>query len=240
LIPIQVKHLIAGYESKSLIRNLSFSVTHPSFVAIVGHNGSGKTTLLKAITQQIPIEGKIFVGGQELSPGSNPSARGLLTVLSQKNSIGFSITVQDLVVMGRFRHKRFFQGYDARDYQLAAEVMQQLGIGHIAGKKFSELSGGEQQMVWLAQMMVQDAQVYLLDEPTQQLDLYNKKRVFELMNRWVQENNKTVLCITHDLHYLAGREGFILNISAQQLGLEPLSDTTIRKHIEILEQKPPH
>ena len=86
--------------------------------------------------------------------------------------------------------------------------------------------------------MLQDAALCLLDEPTQQLDTYHKKRVFGLLADWVTYQQKTVLCVTHDLPYLHGQTGYILNISKPHPQLEPLTSSTIQENITFLEKKP--
>jgi iron complex transport system ATP-binding protein len=165
----------------------------------------------------------------------NPFAAGLIALLAQKNNVGFAIPVQELVVMGRFRQKKIFQSYTQTDYMAATTALESLGLTSIAQQNFTDLSGGEQQLVWLAQLMVQGTPVYLLDEPTQQLDVYNKKQVFALMMKWVVDYQKTVLCITHDLHNLYAMNGYILNLSAVAPRLEPINAEVIAQHIKLLQ-----
>lgn len=234
---VEVNHLVAGYGNKTLIRNLSFNIPEPSFIAVIGHNGSGKTTFFKALTRQLSFKGTIRIHNQPIKSGGSQANTGLSALLAQKNAVGFSIPVKELIVMGRFRFKRFFQPYDTTDYQAVTDILQALDIEHLSEKDFLELSGGEQQMVWLAQLMAQDTKVYLLDEPTQHLDVYNKKRVFKLITKWVQEYKKTVFCITHDLHYLYGMEGYLLNLSAPTPELERIFPLTLDKNIKLLEEK---
>ena len=235
---LQLKNLVVGYEQRVLIRNLFLSVPVPAFVAIVGHNGSGKTSLFRALTGTIPYQGQILVQDQDLKNFTNPAATGLLSYLPQKNSVTFPIKVQDLVVMGLFRKKRFLEQYSGQDYEVTAQILERMQIAHLHDREFTELSGGEQQLIWLAQLMLQDAAICLLDEPTQQLDIYHKKRVFNLLDTWVQETNKTVLCITHDLSNLHGHNGYLLNVSKPNPGLEILSSETIQANISFLEVKP--
>ena len=234
---LQVKNLVAGYEHRVLIRNLFFCLPDPAFVAIVGHNGAGKTTLFKAFTGTLPYQGQILIQNQDLKSHARPAANGLLAHLPQKNTVSFPIKVRDLVVMGLYRRKRFFEQYSQADYAAVQQVISRLQIGHLEDREFTELSGGEQQLVWLAQLMLQDAVICLLDEPTQQLDIYHKKRVFNLLESWVAQDRKTVLCITHDLANLQGHAGYILNLSKPHPALEILTPVTIRENITFLEEK---
>ena len=111
-------------------------------------------------------------------------------------------------------------------------------MAHLAARDFTQLSGGEQQLVWLAQLSLQDAQVYLLDEPTQQLDVYYRRQVFNLMHDWVTEEGKTVLCSTHDRDNLPALTGYLLNLSEPNPQLRPLSPATVQAAREWLEQAP--
>ncbi len=207
-------------------------------MAVIGHNGSGKSTLLKALTGQIAHTGEVRIGGQRIRSGQNPSVAGLLSFLAQKNHVNFSLSVRELVVMGSFRRKRFFQPYTSADYGQAQQALEALQITHLADADYQHLSGGEQQMAWLAQLLVQNAGVVLLDEPTQQLDVYNRKKVFDLMAGWVQEGQKTVLCVTHDIHNLYGMRGYVLNLSSPAATLEEITDQAVSHHLALLEHKP--
>jgi iron complex transport system ATP-binding protein len=234
---LDIQNLVAGYEQRVLLRNLFLCVPEPAFVAIIGHNGCGKTTLFRALTGQIPYQGSIALQGQDLSTLRRPAARGLLAHLPQRSSVGFPIQVRELVVMGRFRHHRFLSAYGPADYALATAALTQVGAAHLAQRDFTELSGGEQQLVWLAQLALQDAGLYLLDEPTQQLDVYYRRRVFSLLQSWVTSQRKTVVCITHDLDNLAGLPGYVLNLSRPQPRLQPLSAAVVQAERAFLESE---
>lgn len=234
---LKIENLVAGYEQRVLLRNLFLGVAGPAFVAIIGHNGCGKTTLFRALTGQIPYQGTIAVRGHDLRTLRRPAATGVLAHLPQRSSVGFSIDVRELVVMGRFRHHRFLSAYCPADYALADAALAQVGAAHLAHRDFTELSGGEQQLVWLAQLALQDAALYLLDEPTQQLDVYYRRRVFSLLHAWVMEQGKTILCITHDLDNLATLPGYLLNLSRPRPELQPLSPAVVQQEREFLESE---
>lgn len=234
---LSIENLIAGYGQRVLLRNLCFTVPGPAFVAVIGHNGCGKTTLLRALTGQLPYEGRVSVNGQDLSAVRRPAAAGLLAHLPQRASVEFSLPVRELVVMGRFRHHRFLGAYSAADYALADAALARMGAAHLAGRDFTLLSGGEQQLVWLAQLSLQDAALCLLDEPTQQLDVYYRRRVFGLLHEWVQQEGKTVLCITHDLDNLAQLPGYLLNLSRPAPRLQVLSPELVATERAYLESE---
>ncbi|MFD1188669.1 ABC transporter ATP-binding protein [Pontibacter rugosus] len=232
---VEVKNLVAGYGQKALIRNLSFSVPSPAFVAIIGHNGAGKTTLFRAFQGKVAYEGEILAQSQNLRHLKNASGKGLLAYLPQKSTVNFPIKVHDLLVMGLFRKKRFFEDYSADDYTLAADILTQLQLPHLLNQDFTTLSGGEQQLIWLAQLKLQDATINLLDEPTQQLDVFYKNKVFSLLQEWVVKGGKTVLCITHDLQNLHHMQGYLLNLSKPNPILEAITPESVRENQAFLE-----
>lgn len=234
---LQVNHLSFGYNNSTLIGDLSFQVDRPSFIAIIGHNGSGKSTFFKTLTSRQPYSGNILIKGQDLQKINNLLASGLISCLDQKNNLSFDIKVIDLVMMGRFRFKSFFQDYDLHDKDIARLALQSLDILHLEDKDFLSLSGGEQQLVWLAQLSLQDADMVLLDEPTQQLDLYNKKRMFDEMERWVESKGKLVMCVTHDIQNLYDMNGYFINFSDEKPSLQELNKDNLDRQIQILQSK---
>jgi iron complex transport system ATP-binding protein len=238
LIPppsLSIQSLVAGYPNRVLLRNLSFCLPVPAFVAILGHNGSGKTTFFRALTGQLAYQGQVLVLGQDLR--SMRRASGVIGYLPQRGLVDFAITVRELVLMGRYRHHGLLSSYNAHDYALADAALQEVGIAHLGPRSFPELSGGEQQLVWLAQLSLQEAQIYLLDEPTQQLDVYYRHQVFRLVHGWAQAG-RTVLCSTHDLDSLPGLSGFLLNLSEREPQLRPLNADTVRAARSELERSP--
>ena len=221
---INVRDLQINIAQKILIKNLSFEIRKPAFIAIVGHNGSGKTSLFKTFLNLLPYKGEIFF--------ASPPA-----LLAQKNTIHFDIQACELAVMGKFKEKKFFENYTKSNFEEVETIFERLGIKSLFHSNVLEISGGELQLVWLAQLLLQNKEILLLDEPTQYLDVKNKKRVFDLLGSLVKDENKTILCITHDLLNLYTMEGFLLNLSAESPCLEILSKEVIDKTLLELERQ---
>ena len=235
---LTIENLVAGYPGRVLVRNLFLRLPAPAFVAVVGHNGAGKTTLFRVLAGQLPYQGSVRLLGQEVRGLRRAATAGLLGYLPQRGSLDFAIAVRELVVMGRYRHHGLLSAYAPADYALADAALAAVGMAHLAARDFTQLSGGEQQLVWLAQLSLQDAQVYLLDEPTQQLDPYYRRQVFALVHDWVLKQGKTVLCSTHDLDNLPALTGYLLNLSEPRPQLRGLSAATVQGAREWLEQAP--
>ncbi|NML66821.1 ABC transporter ATP-binding protein [Hymenobacter sp. RP-2-7] len=212
----------------------------PTFVAILGHNGAGKTTLLRVLTGQLPYQGSVRLGGpEELRTLRGPALARRLGYLPQRGTLEFGLPVRELVVMGRYRHHGLLGTYGPADYARADAALEVVGIAQLANQDFRQLSGGEQQLVWLAQLSLQAAPLYLLDEPTQQLDVYYRQRVFELITSWVEVDKRTVLCTTHDLDSLPGLPGYLLNLSRPRPVLVPISPEAVRTEYNFLARKGP-
>ncbi|WP_236049507.1 ABC transporter ATP-binding protein [Hymenobacter negativus] len=235
---MNIENLVAGYPGRVLVRNLFLCLPAPAFVAVVGHNGSGKTTLFRVLTGQLPYQGSVQLHGHEVRHLRRAATTGLLGYLPQRGTLDFAIAVRELVVMGRYRHHSLLSAYNPTDYALADAALARVGMAHLAARDFTQLSGGEQQLVWLAQLSLQDAQVYLLDEPTQQLDVYYRRQVFSLIHSWAVQGNKSVLCSTHDLDNLPELTGYLLNLSEPEPQLRPLSSATVQEARKWLEMPP--
>jgi iron complex transport system ATP-binding protein len=238
--PLRIDNLIAGYPNRVLLRDFSLALpAQPAFVAVLGHNGAGKTTLFRVLTGQLPYQGSVRLGGpQELRTLPGPALARRLGYLPQRGSLDFALPVRELVVMGRYRHHGLFSTYGPTDYARADAALAAVGATQLADQDFRQLSGGEQQLVWLAQLSLHEAPLYLLDEPTQQLDVYHRGRIFALLGRWVSEEGRTILCSTHDLDNLPGLPGFLLNLSRPQPQLVPISADAVRAERLFLEQSP--
>ncbi len=209
-----VKGLSIKRNGLSVIDKLTFTIESPFFLAIVGDNGCGKTTFLKAVLGQIPYDGEIQITSSQIG------------YIAQKSQLQFDVKVKDLVVMGAYSGKGLFDNYSIEDYLKVKETLGKVGLGAKYEISYLDLSGGEQQLVWLAQQLMLSPQILLLDEPTASLDIKNKALFFSHVSQLVKQGTQ-VVCVTHDLFFLKQLDGFCLNLSVEIPAIRKLSAVSI-------------
>ena len=199
---ILLKDVLAGYNGRPALNNVSFSVPEGSFAALIGPNGAGKSTTLKLILGLLqPTSGQVEVFGQE--PGSMASSVGYVP---QRVEIprGFPISVEEVALMGRYGVLKAGRrpGREDRDRVMAA--LEQVHLGDLAHRRFQDLSGGEKQRVLIARALVSEPRLLLLDEPTAGLDSGARARFYTLVCELQHAQGLTLLCATHDLDVVGG------------------------------------
>lgn len=200
MIEISSKELNAHLGGKRILKDINIHIANKDFVGIIGPNGSGKTTLLKCIYRTLkPSSGKIFINDSVLDSLSIKETAKKIAVVSQHNEIGFDFSVLDMVLIGRSPHKRFMEGDNPKDYELALESLDKVGMISFKDRSFNSLSGGERQRIILARALAQDTRCLILDEPTNHLDI---KYQLEFMSI-AKDLNITVISAIHDLNLAA-------------------------------------
>lgn len=187
-------------QNRRLLEAIRLDVRKGEFVGLIGPNGSGKSTLLKQIYRVLePQSGGILLQGQDLLRMPVKETARQIAVVGQESVSAFDFTVRELVMMGRIPHKRLFEPDTKRDRDIVAEALSCVGLLHAAGSRFSALSGGEKQRVWIARALAQQARLLLLDEPTNHLDVRYQLQMMEL----VKTLKLTCLAALHDLNIAA-------------------------------------
>ncbi|MFD1360083.1 adenosylcobinamide amidohydrolase [Lentibacillus salinarum] len=199
---LNLEHVSGGYDGQPVIQDISFSVSPGEFFGILGPNGSGKTTLLKMISGLIPCtSGSIQLNNRNITLFSRKALAKKMAVLPQLTGHAFSYTVRETVTLGRYAHRQgFFQTWTAEDERVLQTVMEQTNMTGFQHEAVQELSGGEQQRVFLAQALAQQPDLLLLDEPTNHLDLAYQKDLLDLLKKGAEQEGLTVVSIFHDLN----------------------------------------
>ncbi|MEG0259201.1 MAG: adenosylcobinamide amidohydrolase [Lysinibacillus sp.] len=199
---ITVEQITGGYNAKSIVKDISFSVGKGKILGILGPNGSGKSTLLKVISGVLPATGgTVTLDGKNIK---NYNARELakkMAVLPQLHANAFSNTVRETVSLGRYPHQTgFFASWSKQDEQAVLRAMEQTGVTRYEHTPMEFLSGGEQQRVFVAQALAQTAEILLLDEPTNHLDIAHQRQLLDMIRKEALESGLTVISVFHDMN----------------------------------------
>ena len=203
---LSCQNLTIGYEGKTLISNLAFSVEAGDYLCIVGENGSGKSTLVRTILKlNAAIAGKVVTGD-----GLQPDEIGYLPqqTVVQKD---FPASVREVVRSGCLNRCGLRPFYNKAEKQLAEENMEKLGIAELAKSCYRELSGGQQQRVLLARALCATRKILLLDEPAAGLDPKITAGLYELIGK-LNEDGITIIIISHDINASVKYASHILHL----------------------------
>lgn len=192
---LKVKNLSFGYEkNRILFHDASFSVDKGEIFCILGSNGIGKSTLLNCIANLLmPQSGSISLNGKTLEERSLKEIAQIIGYVPQNHDAAYAYEVRDYMVMGRAPYLGLFAQPSERDYGRVEEVLEELGISHLAERPYTELSGGERQLVSIGRAIVQDPELIILDEPTNHLDYGNQFRMLKLIERLAEKGYGIIL-----------------------------------------------
>ncbi|HYN74554.1 MAG TPA: metal ABC transporter ATP-binding protein [Candidatus Methanoperedens sp.] len=193
---VKVEDLTVAYGERPVLWDVDMEVPAGVLMAVVGPNGAGKTSLIKAITGLVrPVAGYVTIFGKPYA-----EQRRLVGYVPQRNSVDwdFPTTVLDVVMMGRYGSLGWFRRPGPAERALALEALEQVGIAEFKGRQISQLSGGQQQRLFLARAIVQDAGIYLMDEPFQGVDATTERAIVTLLKE-MRARGKTVVVVHHDL-----------------------------------------
>ena len=193
------ENVTVRYGAYTAVDGLSFTLEEGQWLMLVGPNGAGKSTLLEAIARGVPYTGKIELEGRELRAWRPAQLARALGVLSQRNSVGYAYTVEEVVRLGRYAHSRGLFGGDEDGDAQVTRALEQTGLADKRGASVLELSRGEVQRVFLAQVLAQGPRLLLLDEPANHLDLSCQQQIFGLIREWLRQPGRAVLSVVHDL-----------------------------------------
>lgn len=195
---LELQHVSCGYGPKTIVRDISVSASSGEILCLLGPNGVGKTTLFKTILGFLKLQGgKILLDGEDITLWSRKDFAKMVGYVPQAHTPPFPFTVLDVVTMGRTAHLGAFASPSKRDVEIAEESLERLGVRFLQDQIYTEISGGERQMVLIARALTQQPKILIMDEPTSNLDFGNQIRVLEQVNRLAEEG----LCVIMTSHY---------------------------------------
>ena len=167
-------------------------------MSILGPNGCGKTTLLKCLLGMLNLkEGEIHINGEDRGKIKREGNSLNMGYVPQSHQMVFPYTVLEMVIMGRARYVGMFSTPTSKDVEIARESLKMIGISHLEERAFSEISGGEKQLVLIARALASEAKILVFDEPTSALDYKNQYLILEILHKLTHERGLTVIMTTH-------------------------------------------
>lgn len=221
-IALVIDDLTVAYNSKPAIWDVDLQVPEGVLMAIVGPNGAGKSTLIKAALNLIPrAAGTVRFYGL-----SYEKARSFVGYVPQRGSVDwdFPTSVIDVVTMGLYGKLGWFRRPGRREQELAMHALEQVGLQDFANRQISQLSGGQQQRTFLARALVQDAQIYFMDEPFAAVDAVTERAIIAIM-RELRARGKTVLVVHHDLQTVEEYFDWVTLLNVEVVASGPIGTT---------------
>ena len=195
---IVLEDLSCGYGGNAVVSGVSVNFDKGKLYSLIGRNGCGKSTLLMTVAGLMkPLAGDVKTDGTSIFSMKPKELAKRISFLPQTAAVG-DITVRSLVSHGRFPYLPYPRRYSAYDQQKIDEALETAGVSELAGRKISELSGGQRQKARLAMLLAQDTDIMFLDEPTTYLDIGGRLELMELFGG-LAESGETIIMALHDL-----------------------------------------
>lgn len=227
---IHIEDLTVAYKTEPALWDLDMEVPKGVLLAIIGPNGAGKTTLLKSTLGLVkPSAGQIYIFGKPAD-----CQKKLIAYVPQKSSVDwdFPVSVFDTVLMGTYPAVGWVLRPRKSHKQKAQDALKKVGLWNLKNRQISELSGGQQQRVFLARALVQEADIYLMDEPFQGVDIATEKMIVEIL-RALRDNGKTVAVVHHDLQTVKEYFDWAMMVNVRRIALGPVDEVFTEENLRL-------
>ncbi|MHB2150657.1 metal ABC transporter ATP-binding protein [Calditrichota bacterium LG25] len=225
---IHVEDLTVAYRESPVLWDVDMVVPQGVLMAIVGPNGAGKTTLIKAILGLVKsAAGKVLIFGQPYE-----TQRQRVGYVPQRGSVDwdFPTSVLDVVMMGRYGALGWIRRPGKKERRLALEALEKVGMREFSNRQISQLSGGQQQRVFLARALVQEADIYFMDEPFQGVDATTEKTIVTLLQE-LRNKGKTVVVVHHDLQTVREYFDWVMLLNVRQIAFGPVDEAFTEQNL---------
>lgn len=205
---MKIQHLTKSYSGNPVVDDVSFEIPKGKVISLIGPNGAGKSTVLNMISRLIARDtGQVTLQGKDLSHWKSQDLSKHLAILTQSNHINMKLTVRELVSFGRFPYSGSrITGEDSRMIDKAIDYME---LKELENRFIDELSGGQRQRAYIAMVIAQDTEYVLLDEPTNNLDIYHATKMMKIVRNLCDELGKTLILVLHDINYASFYSDYI-------------------------------
>ena len=205
---MNVAALKKRYNGKTAVDSVSFEIPRGKVLSLIGPNGAGKSTVMGMISRLIAKDGgEVNFEGKDLSQWKSRELAKKLAILTQHNQIQMKLTVRELVAFGRFPYSG--NRLTAEDQAKIDQAIAYMELQNMEHRFLDELSGGQRQRAYIAMVIAQDTEYVLLDEPTNNLDIYHASNLMRTVRRLCDELGKTVILVLHEINYAAFYSDYI-------------------------------
>jgi iron complex transport system ATP-binding protein len=224
---LSLERVTCGYGARDVVHNVSFTIEAGNILCVLGANGSGKTTLFKAILGLLPLRsGRVCLDGSDLASWSRRRLAQAMAYVPQAHTPPFAFTVRDVITMGRTSRLEWYASPGHRDEEAAEAAIHALKIPHLANARYTELSGGERQLVLIARALAQEPKILVMDEPASSLDFGNQFRMLSQV-RHLATRGLTLLMTTHSPNHAFQCASRVLILEDGRLLAEGRPDDTL-------------
>src|SRR5258707_8636669 len=201
---LEAKNITVNYGARAAVADVSLLPKPGEVIAIIGPNGAGKSTFLRALNGSLPVSrGQVLLDGNPLGTFARRAVARHIAVVAQESDLRFPVTVMEFVLGGRHAWTSAWGWETERDVEIARSVLRETELEDFAARFMNELSGGERQRAVLARALATEASVFLLDEPTANLDLAHQATMLRLVRARCDNRSAAAVVVTHDLNLAA-------------------------------------
>lgn len=205
---MQVKELKKQYDGKTVVDSVTFEIPKGKVLSLIGPNGAGKSTVMGIISRLIARDaGLVDFEGRDIAKWKSQELSKRLAILTQSNSIQMKLTVRELVTFGRFPYSG--GRTTPEDQRIIDQAISYMELEKFQDRFIDELSGGQRQRALIAMVIAQDTEYVLLDEPTNNLDIYHATNMMRTVRKLCDELGKTVILVLHEINYAAFYSDYI-------------------------------
>lgn len=205
---MNIQELTKTYDGKTVVDSVSLEIPKGKVLSLIGPNGAGKSTVMGMISRLIARdEGMVDFHGKDIGKWKSRELSKKLAILTQSNQIQMKLTVQELVAFGRFPYSG--NRITKEDQEIIDQAIAYMELEEMRDRFIDELSGGQRQRAMIAMVIAQDTDYVLLDEPTNDLDIYHAANMMKIVRRLCDELGKTVVLVLHEINYAAFYSDYI-------------------------------
>lgn len=206
---LSVKELTKKYDGKAVVDGVEFELKKGKVTSLIGPNGAGKSTVMGIISRLVARDaGIVDFLGEDISKWKSKELSKRLAILTQSNNTDMKLTVKELVAFGRFPYSS--GRLTKEDADIIDKAIGYMELDEIKDKFIDELSGGQRQRAFIAMIIAQDTDYVLLDEPTNNLDIYHARNLMRTVRKMCDELGKTVVLVLHELNYAAFYSDYVI------------------------------